>query len=107
MIPAAFTEFMNFIVNRTRSNDLKWMQGEGSSYITSHRGMSLYLSHDYDEDRSLSSFWFRLISENGQSTPFSVFDYEHDYSFMRMLYEEVISNANNASSDVEKFMRGW
>jgi len=107
MIPSVFSEFMKFIVDRTRSNDLKWIPGDGSSYITSHRGMSLYLSHDYNEDRDLGSFWFRLISENGQATPFSVFDYEDDYNFMRMLYEEIISNANNASSDVERFMRNW
>ncbi|MDN3220035.1 hypothetical protein [Pseudomonas nunensis] len=107
MIPTAFSDFMGFVMERTRTSDLKWIEGDRGSYITSHLGMSLYLSHDYDEDRGTSSFWFRLISENGQATPFSVYDYENEYSFMRALYEEVISNANNASHDVARFMRGW
>lgn len=107
MIPSAFSEFMSFVLERTRSGALKWINGEGGSYVASHSGMSLYISHDYDEGRDTNSFWFRLMSDNGQSTPFSVFEYEDDYKFMRSFYEEVIANANGASRDVEKFMRGW
>lgn len=107
MIPAAFSDFMGFVMERTRAGQLKWIEGDRSSYVASHMGMSLYISYDYDEDRGINSLWFRLISENGQSTPFSVYDYESEYRFMRSLYEEVISNANNAREDVARFMRGW
>jgi hypothetical protein len=108
MIPSGFNDFLDFVLTQTRSKKLKWMSGEGSSYLVSHKDMSLYISSDYDPDRDVSNFWFRLISDDGQSTPFSVYEYERaDYNVMRILYEEIIFNANNAEHNLNKFMRGF
>ncbi|MBX8552303.1 hypothetical protein K5D68_22110 [Pseudomonas cichorii] len=106
MIPVQFEGFMDFVLTQTRSGRLKWGAGEGGSFIASHKDMSLFISSDYDPDRDISTFWFRLNSSSG-STPFSVSDKEQDFSFMRILFEEVIANANNVKNDLANFMAGF
>lgn len=106
MIPAQFESFMNFVLDQTRSGRLKWVAGDGVSYITTHNDLSLYISSDYDPDRDISTFWFRLNGVNG-STPFSVSDNESDYRRMKVIFEEIIANANDVGSDVAKFMAGF
>ncbi|WP_282410059.1 hypothetical protein [Pseudomonas sp. PS02303] len=103
MIPVQFQTFMEFVLTQTRSGKLRWMHGESGSFIASHRDMSLYISSEYDPDREIGSFWFRLNGSDG-STPFSVYDHENEYNYMRVIYEEVIFNANNAERDVARFM---
>ena len=108
MIPSRFQVFMEFVLKQTQSKKLQWIPGEGGSFIASHNDMSLYISSEFDPDREVSSFWFRLNGSDGQSTPFSVYDFEgSDYQFMRVLFEEVIFNANNAERDLERFMRDF
>lgn len=106
MIPSQFQDFMQFVLKHTSNGNLRWTLGEGGSYIANHNGMSLYISSDYDPDREVSSFWFRLNGSHGV-TPFSVFDYEPDYRLMRVIFEEIIANANNVKGDVASFMRGF
>lgn len=106
MIPVQFESFMVFVLTQTRSGKLRWSAGEGGSYIASRKDMSLYISSDYDPDRDISTFWFRLNGSNG-STPFSVSDNEQDYRNMKVLFEEVIANANNVRGDMESFMAGF
>ena len=103
MIPFQFQDFMEFVLNKTRAGTLKWMPGEGYSYIANHKDISLYISSDFDPEREISSFWFRLHGSHG-TTPFSVFDNEQDYNFMKIIFEEVIANANNVKGDMESFM---
>ncbi|NQD78695.1 hypothetical protein HP436_00710 [Pseudomonas sp. CrR14] len=107
MIPVSFKKFMEFVLNQTRYRNLNWISGEGGSYIAQHQEMSLYISTSYDENRDRNCFWFRLIDPNGSSTPFSVYDYEEDYDIMRILFEEVISNANKAEESLDYFMKGF
>ena len=108
MIPSKFQKFMDFVLKQTQSGKLEWISGEGSSYIAAHDNMSLYISSEFDPDREVSSFWFRLHGSDGSSTPFSVYDFERsDYQDMRVLFEEIIFNANNAERDLEKFMKGF
>lgn len=107
MIPVSFQRFMDFVLTQTRHRGLNWIPGEGGSYIAQHQGMSLYISTSYDENRDRNCFWFRLIDANGSNIPFSVYDYEDDYDTMRILFEEVISNANNAEQSLDYFMRGF
>jgi hypothetical protein len=106
MIPVQFGNFMDFVLAQTRSGKLRWGAGEGGSYIASHKDMSLYISSDYDPDRELSTFWFRLNGSSG-STPFSVSDNEQDYRYMKVVFEEIIANANNVESDMASFMAGF
>lgn len=106
MIPTQFESFMEFVLTQTRRGKLKWSAGEGGSYIATHKDMSLYISSDYDPDRDVSTFWFRLIGRNG-ATPFSVSDNESDYRNMKIIFEEVIANANNVGKDMESFMAGF
>lgn len=106
MIPVQFEAFMSFVLTQTRSGKLKWIAGEGGSYIATHKDASLYISADYDPDRDVSTFWFRLNGSNG-STPFSVSDNESDYSAMKVIFEEVIANANDVGSDMASFMAGF
>lgn len=106
MIPVQFESFMGFVLNQTRSGKLKWLPGEGGSYIAAHKDISLYISSDYDPDRDMNTFWFRLNGSNG-STPFSVSDNESDYREMKVIFEEVIANANDVSSDMASFMAGF
>jgi hypothetical protein len=99
---------MNFVLRQTQSNRLQWIPGESGSFVASHSDMSLYISSEYDPDREVSSFWFRLNGSDGHSTPFSVYDFERDdYQLMRVLFEEIIFNANNAERDLERFMKGF
>lgn len=106
MIPVQFAKFMDFVLIHTQNGKLKWREGEGGSYIATHKDMSLFISSDYDPDRDVSTFWFRLNGASG-STPFSVSDREPDYRDMKVLFEEVIANANDVVSDVQKFMNDF
>lgn len=106
MIPVQFRTFMDFVLTHTRSGKLKWHSGEGGSFIATHQDVSLIISADYDPDREIGTFWFRLVGSSG-STPFSVSDDEKDYGFMKALFEEVIANANNVGNDMAKFMAGF
>ncbi|PYB76189.1 MULTISPECIES: hypothetical protein [Pseudomonas] len=106
MIPVQFEKFMAFVLQHTRIGSLQWSVGEGASYVASHEGITLIISSDFDPDREISTFWFRLNGSTG-STPFSVTDREQDYELMKTLFEEVMANAHNVKSDMAKFMAGF
>lgn len=106
MIPVQFESFMEFVLTQTRNGKLKWSQGERGSYIANHKNMSLFISSDYDPDRDISTFWFRLNGSSG-SSPFSVNDNESDYRKMKVIFEEVIANANDVKDDLARFMNDF
>ncbi|MEW9682413.1 hypothetical protein [Pseudomonas sp. TE50-2] len=106
MIPSHFERFMQFVLAHTQNGDLQWGIGEGGSFVASHEDITLIISSDYDPDRDINTFWFRLNGST-RSTPFSVSEKEQGYGLMKGIFEEVTANANDVKSDMEKFMAGF
>ena len=102
MIPKALRGFISQLHAATEKNQLSWNEGDGMAYFCDHKNHTLHIGSHFDEDRGVSSFYFRLVTD-GKLTPFTVRDDEEDYGVMRNLYEAVIANANNVSDDIDGF----
>ncbi|MFN3439908.1 MAG: hypothetical protein ACK41V_19585 [Acidovorax sp.] len=102
MIPKALRSFVYQLQPATEKGQLSWSEADGLAYFCDHKNHTLHISSHFDEDRGVSSFYFRIVT-NGKSTPFSVRDFDEDFETMRALYEAVIANANDVGSDIEDF----
>lgn len=102
MIPNKLRDFMSRLLSATEQEQLSWYEGADESYICDHKNHTLFIRSQFDDDREISFFTFR-ISTDGKVTPFTVTSEETDYLTMKTLYEAVIVNANNVEPDLEDF----
>ncbi|WP_024870488.1 hypothetical protein [Tolumonas lignilytica] len=102
MIPKKLRDFIFKLQSATENNQLSWQEADSLAYFCDHKNHTLHINSHFDEDRCMSSFHFRLVTD-GKSTPFTVRDDEDDYSIMQHLYESIIVNANNIENDINDF----
>lgn len=102
MIPKTFRKFIHDLRFATEKGELSWNEADGLAYFCDHKNHTLHITSHFDEERSQSSFFFRMVTD-GRSTPFSVRDDEEDFADMRNLYEAVIANANDVGNDIDSF----
>lgn len=102
MIPKTLRTFILQLQSATEKNQLSWNEADALAYFCDHKNHTLHIGSHFDEDRGVSSFHFRLVTD-GKLTPFTVRDDEEDYETMRNLYEAVIANANDVGSDIADF----
>ena len=102
MIPTTLASFMGKLFSETEKGNFQWFPSEQDSYFCNHKEFTLHISRYYDPDREIDSFHFNLINGLVQS-PFSVYDTESDYSFMRNFFQAVIMNANGIARALDGF----
>lgn len=86
----------------TEKGNFQWFMGDHRAYFCNHKKFTLSIDRFYDPDREVDSFHFSL-TKGIKNSPFSVYDTESDYRFMKNFYEAVIANANGVSTDIEGF----
>lgn len=102
MIPKTLRSFILQLQPATEKSQLLWNEADGLAYFCDHKNHTLHISSHFDDERIVSSFRFRIVTE-GKSTPFTVYDDEYDYAIMRDLFEAVIANANDVGNDIADF----
>lgn len=105
MIPEAYKDFLNKIIEKTNSGEVKWESDIDKSLFLRTKSATIEVGQYSDDDAELSFYYFQFYNiTTKKEAIFRVNHHEDEYKEMEKLYAVATASASNIKDELSNFL---
>ena len=105
MIPEVYKQFINTIIEKTNSDEVKWLQSTENVFVLRTKSSTVEVGHYIDHDAEVGYYFFKFHNiKQKTDAGFRVNNLEEDYSIMENLFSVAAASAVNIKDELSSFL---